>query len=149
MLTKIAHFARRTSAIGFAAAVMLVGAMPIQALAATKYKIDLELIGEANAATKVEASKSSASMTLNAGASNTAPLGPIGKPNHLRATIALGEPEGETVMVDIKIELQQTNGSFTTSTSKVKATLGTATSMALETDTGAELDLSLKVTKAP
>jgi hypothetical protein len=149
MLTKIAHFARRTSAIGFAAAVMLVGAMPVQALAATKYKIDVEVTGEANAATKTEAVKASPTITQNAGTTSTFKISALDKGDRLRITVTAAEPDGETVMVDLKIEMRQTDGSFTTSTSKVKATLGTATSMALETDTGAELDLSLKVTKAP
>ncbi len=149
MFTKIVRLAPRISAFVASLAMIIVIAVPAEALAATKYKVDLELIGEANAAAKIEASKSSASMSLTAGVVNTAPMGPIGKPNHLKATITLGEPDGESVLADMKIELQQANGSFTTSSSKIKVILSTATSMALETDTGAELDFSLKVTKAP
>lgn len=128
---------------------MAVVAISAEALAATKYKIDVEVTGEANAATITEAVKTSPTITQNAGITSTFKISAIDKGDRLRITVTAAKPEDETVMVDLKIEMRQTDGTCTTSTSKVKATRGTATSMPLETDTGSELDLSLKVTKAP
>ncbi len=149
MRTKIAPLMTSVSTFVVTLAVIIVAMLPADALAATKYKIDVEVTGEANAATKTEAVKASPTITQNAGTTSTFKISAADKGDRLRITVTAAEPDGETVVVDLKIEMRQTDGSFTTSTSKVKTTLGTATSMALETDTGAELDLSLKVTKAP
>jgi hypothetical protein len=143
------QFIAHSTKVLFSIAALILGAMPAHALAVTKYKIDIEVSGEANASTKTEAFKSSPTMIQNANVASTFKISAVDKSDRLRLTVTAAEPEGETVMVDLKIEMRQSDGSYTNSASKIKATLGTAISMALETDTGAELDLSLKLSKAP
>ncbi len=149
MLTNTMQFTSRALTIVFVSAAALLGTLPTQAHAVTKYKIDVAVTGEANAATKTEALNAMPTLIQNAGSTSTFKISASDKTDRLRVTVTAAEPEGETVMVDLKIEMRQSDGNFTTSSSKIKVTLGTATSMALETDTGVELDLSLKVSKAP
>ena len=143
------RFITPTAQLIVSAAVFIMLALPTQVLAATKYKIELEVSGEANAATKTEAFKSAPTMVQIAGASSTFKISAPDKTDRLRISTTVAEPEGDTVMVELKIEMRQTDGTYTNSSSRIKATLGTATSMALETDTGGEIELSLKVSKAP
>jgi hypothetical protein len=105
-----------------------------------KYKIEIEISRDGKLERKM-------AIENEAGKESTIKIGED-KQADLKLSIMANAAEGDQVPLELKIEMRQADDKVTTSNQKIKTKLGVTTNVGVETDSGADIEFSFKVTKS-